>query len=232
MNLRRLSLVPAALTLIALAGCATAPPPQTVGQARQTVGPAQSAAPGTVTCVYRSSSTPSKPVDPPNGSNVPSTGTSTVTIDFGDTKVQATLDRAAAPCTVNSFESLAAQGYFDGSECHRLSTSGIFILQCGDPTGTGRGGPGYTYNDELTQTKTYPAGTLAMANSGPNTNGSQFFFVYEDTPLPPKYTVFGHLDEAGNQVIADRAFQGHDASNPDGTGRPNLPTVIQSVVSG
>lgn len=231
MLIRRLAVSSAVLALLSTAGCATAPP-QTIQQSRQTVGPAQSSAPGTVTCAYRTSGTPAKPVDPPSTTDVPATGTATVTIDLGDAKVQATLDRAAAPCTVHSFENLAAQGYYDGSECHRLSTTGIFILQCGDPTGTGRGGPGYTYNDELTETKGYPAGTLAMANAGPNTNGSQFFFVFADTPLPPNYTVFGHLDEASNQVIADRAFQGHDGSYPDGTGKPNLPTSITSVVSG
>lgn len=227
MTLRRLAALPAVLALLAAAGCAVSPP-QTLNQTRQTVGPA----PDTVTCAYRTGGTPAKPVDPPSGTDVPAKGTTTVTIDLGDAQVQATLDRAAAPCTVNSFESLASQGYYDGSECHRLSTTGIFILQCGDPTGTGSGGPGYTFNDELKQTRAYPAGTLAMANAGPNTNGSQFFFVYEDTPLPPNYTVFGQLDQTSNQVIADRAFQGHDAQYPDGTGKPNLPTVIKSVVSG
>lgn len=230
MILRRLALASTALALISTAGCATSPP-QSLSQTRQTVGAPEPAG-DTVSCAYRAGGTPAKPVDAPSSSDVPAKGTVTVTIDFGDAEVQATLDRAAAPCTVHSFESLAAQGYFDGTECHRLSTTGIFILQCGDPAGTGRGGPGYTYDDELAQTKTYPAGTLAMANAGPNTNGSQFFFVYEETPLPPNYTVFGHLDEANNQVIADRAFQGHDARYPDGTGKPNVPTVIRSVVSG
>jgi len=229
-TLRRLALSAATLALVATTGCAVTPP-QGLNQTRQTVGP-QEPAGDTVSCTYRPGRSPAKPVDPPSGTEVPAKGTTTVTIDFGDAKVEATLDREAAPCTVHSFENLAAQGYYDGSECHRLSTTGIFILQCGDPTGTGGGGPGYTFDDELAQTKQYPAGTLAMANAGPNTNGSQFFFVFEDTPLPPNYTVFGHLDEANNQVIADRAFQGHDSSHPDGTGRPNVPTVIQSVVSG
>ena len=75
-------------------------------------------------------------------------------------------------------------------------------------------------------------GWFAMANAGPDTNGSQFFFVYADTDLPPAYTVFGHLDEASNQVIADIAYQGHDTSNPDGTGVPYADTTIGSVVSG
>ena len=159
-------------------------------------------------------------------------GTVTFTLAMTGGDVTITGDRAKTPCTLNSFESLAEQKYFDGTKCHRLADSGMFMVQCGDPTGTGRGGPGYQFADELTGTETYPAGTVAMANSGPDTNGSQFFIVYGDTSLAPNYTVFGHLDEASNQVIADRAFQGHDAQYPDGTGKPNLPTVIRSVVSG
>lgn len=220
---RRLLALPVAVWALAASGCAMSQPPASA--------PASSAA-GTVSCQYRPGRPPAKPVDPPSATNVPATGTSRATIDFGDARVEVELDRAAAPCTVHSFESLAAQGFYNGSSCHRLSTQGIFILQCGDPTGTGSGGPGYTFNDELTQTKAYPAGTLAMANSGGNTNGSQFFFVYADTPLPPNYTVFGRLDAANNQVIADRAFQGHDASLPDGTGKPNLPTTIKAVIAG
>lgn len=190
------------------------------------------ASPGTVTCDYRPSGAPAKPVDPPDWQNVPATGTVPVTFDLGDVALQGELDRGAAPCTVNSFESLATQGFYAGTSCHRLSTSGIFILQCGDPSGTGRGGPGYTFNDEVKPGTLYPAGTIAMANSGRDTNGSQFFFVYEDSPLPANYTVFGHLDQASTDAVADRAYQGHDASNPDGTGRPLVPTEFVSVTLG
>ena len=229
MKIRRLAVTASTLALVSLAGCGVTPP-QGLQQTRQPATPQPAG--DTVTCTYRPGGSPAKPVDAPTGTEVPAKGTVDMTIDFGDAQVQVTLDREAAPCTVHSFVSLAEQGYYDGSECHRLSTQGMFILQCGDPTGTGRGGPGYTYDDELQKTTGYPKGTLAMANAGPNTNGSQFFFVFDDTGLQPHYTVFGHMDEANNQVIADRAFQGHDASNPDGTGRPNLPTVIQSVVAG
>lgn len=135
--------------------------------------------------------------------------------------VTITMDRAATPCTAHSFEALAKQAYFDGTTCHRLVDSGVFVLQCGDPSGTGRGGPGYRFNDELTGHETYPAGTVAMANAGPNTNGSQFFFVYQDSPLPPKYTVFGKLDQASLGVVARVAAEGQDGSNPDGSGKPN-----------
>lgn len=153
-------------------------------------------------------------------------------MQMGGGPITITLDRSKAPCTVNSFESLAKQGYFDGTACHRLSTQGIWILQCGDPTGTGRGGPGYTFNDELGHTRDYPAGTVAMANSGPNTNGSQFFFVYQDTPLPPQYTVFGTIDQASVQHITDIAFLGHDSRYPDGTGFPNGDATITGVSVG
>lgn len=186
----------------------------------------------TVTCHYRVSGQPATIVDPPSGTDVPAKGTATVTLTFADGPVKITLNREAAPCTVNSFVSLAEQGYFTGTTCHRLSTSGIFILQCGDPTGRGTGGPGYTFNDELKGNETYPAGVIAMANSGPNTNGSQFFLVFADTPLPPDYTVFGTMDEASTQVIADLAFQGHDNSHGDGTGRPLGNSTITSVSLG
>ena len=97
----------------------------------------------------------------------------------------ATLDADKTPCTVNSFVSLADQNYFNGTGCHRMTTAGIFVLQCGDPSETGTGGPGYSFADEVDGSETYGPGTLAMANAGPNTNGSQFFIVYGDSPLPP-----------------------------------------------
>lgn len=235
MTPRLLAAASAAAVLLAVAGCAQSPQstraPQPPGSSVAARTP-ESAALGTVNCEYRPGGQPAKPVDAPDGKDVPATGTSSVVIDFGDAKVNVTLDRAVAPCTVHSFESLVAQGYYNGTECHRLSTQGMFILQCGDPTGTGTGRPGYSFDDELEHTTGYPAGVLAMANAGPNTNGSQFFFVYQDTPLSPNYTVFGTMDEAGTQAISDRAFQGHDSSNGDGTGRPNLPTVIKSITSG
>jgi peptidyl-prolyl cis-trans isomerase B (cyclophilin B) len=139
------------------------------------------------------------------------------------------LDADTTPCTVNSFVSLADQGYFDDTTCHRLTTaqSGIFVLQCGDPMGTGVGGPGYSFDDELSGDETYPAGTVAMANAGPNTNGSQFFLVYDETPLPASYTVFGQLDDDGLKVVQDIAAQGTADGGPDGA--PKETVSIESI---
>ncbi|MET1133028.1 MAG: peptidylprolyl isomerase [Aeromicrobium sp.] len=134
-----------------------------------------------------------------------------------------TLDPDAAPCTVNSFASLAEQGYFDGTKCHRLVPD--FVLQCGDPSATGSGGPGYSFDDELSGDETYPAGTLAMANSGPDTNGSQFFIVLEDAELPAAYTVFGTVDAAG--LAAARAIA-EEGNGPDGVA-PKRDVVIESI---
>ena len=114
---------------------------------------------------------------------------------------------------MNSFVSLAEQGYFDNTPCHRLTTAQtqIYVLQCGDPTGTGTGGPGYTIPDELTGTETYPPGTLAMANTGqPDSGGSQFFIVYQATTHPPNYTVFGHISPAGVKAVQKLAAKGTD----------------------
>jgi peptidyl-prolyl cis-trans isomerase B (cyclophilin B) len=124
---------------------------------------------------------------------------------------EVTLDADKTPCTVNSFVSLTQQNYYNDTPCHRLTTleeSGIAVLQCGDPSGTGSGGPGYTYADEVDGSETYGPGTLAMANRGPDTNGSQFFIVFEDSPLPPDYTVFGQVDQAAVDAITALAAQG------------------------
>ena len=154
----------------------------------------------------------------------------TMSTTIGD--LTATLDAGAAPCTVNSFVALARQGFFDKSPCHRLTTaaSGLFVLQCGDPTGTGTGGPGYTIPDELSGQEKYVPGTLAMANTGqPDTGGSQFVIVYRNTPLPPQYTVFGRLDRAGIKSVQKAAAQGSDEAYGQGDGHPKVPVTIDGV---
>lgn len=170
--------------------------------------PSSTGQPATVSCDYTASGDSAKPADPPLGTNVAATGTLTATLEMTAGPVVITLDRAKAPCTVHSFESLAIQGFYDDTSCHRLVDQGIFVLQCGDPTGTSTGGPGYRYPDELHGGETYPAGTVAMANSGPNTNGSQFFIVWADSPLEDKFTVFGSIDAQSLNVITTIASRG------------------------
>ncbi len=183
-------------------------------------------------CSYSSDGTPpAKEVDPPP-SSATMTGKVTGTMATNQGDLDLTLDADTTPCTVNSFASLAKQGYFDNTSCHRLTTQGIYVLQCGDPTGTGGGGPGYSFKDELSGKETYPAGTLAMANAGPDTNGSQFFIVYADTPLPPAYTVFGSVGPDGVALVKKVAKAGTDNANGMGDGAPETAVEIQSVSIG
>lgn len=170
---------------------------------------------------------------PPSTPDVSGHVSVTMSTTIGDLK--ATLDADAAPCTVSSFVSLARQGFFDKSPCHRLTTaaSRIYVLQCGDPTGSGTGGPGYTIPDELSGQEKYVPGTLAMANTGqPNTGGSQFFVVYRTTPLPPQYTVFGQLGAAGLARVQKAAAQGSDDAYGQGDGHPKVPVTIDTVTVG
>ncbi|MFF9088719.1 peptidylprolyl isomerase [Streptomyces sp. NPDC014991] len=146
------------------------------------------------------------------------------------------LKTAAAPHTVNSFDFLAGKGYFDHTKCHRLTTEQIFVLQCGDPQGSGMGGPGYTLPDENLKDKvlkggTYPAGTVAMANTGQkHTGGSQFFLVYKDTPLPPSYTPFGTVSASGMKVLTKIAAAGSQPADPStGNTAPNATVVIDKA---
>ncbi|MFD8598335.1 peptidylprolyl isomerase [Kitasatospora sp. NPDC059646] len=133
-----------------------------------------------------------------------------------------------APCTTFSFRFLAEKGYFDRTHCHRLTTQRLYVLQCGDPTGTGSGGPGYSFPDENLEGATYPAGTVAMANAGPNTNGSQFFFVWKDTKLSPHYTPFGQVT-SGLDVLQKIAAGGEDDQNAPGDGFPTLRVDFRKV---
>ncbi len=146
-----------------------------------------------------------------------------------------------SPCTVNSFASLIGQKYFDNTKCHRLTTSpDLAVLQCGDPKGDGTGGPGYQFANEyptdqypandpkLKQPVVYPRGTLAMANAGPNTNGSQFFLVYKDSQLPPGYTVFGKIQDDGLATLDKIAKAGVAGGGDDGP--PATDVTIKSML--
>jgi peptidyl-prolyl cis-trans isomerase B (cyclophilin B) len=141
---------------------------------------------------------------------------------------------AKAPKTVQSMTFLAQQGYYTDSDCFRLTTSGLFVFQCGSPTNDGQGGPGYTIDDENLPTAKgqdgYPAGTVAMANSGTNTNGSQFFLVYQDgTKLGPDYTIWGTV-VSGLDVLQRVAAAGVQGGGADGA--PVQPLVITKATTG
>lgn len=180
------------------------------------------------------SATPSaEPSPPPTESSAPEpkmtvdkSAKYTMSLKTSQGDIGITMDAKKTPHTVNSFKALADKGYFDNTKCHRLTTEGIFVLQCGDPKGDGTGGPGYTIPDEnLTAlgkagadgTVTYPPGTVAMANTGqPHSGGSQFFLVYKDTKLPPSYTPFGTMDAAGLKTVEAVAKAGVDGGAGDG----------------
>ena len=125
---------------------------------------------------------------------------------------------AKAPITLTQLSTLARGGYFNNSLCHRLTTQGLYVLQCGDPTATGGGGPNFTYRDENLPTEglnNYPAGTVAMANSGPGTNGSQFFLVFADTTLGANYTIWGTVTQ-GLEIVKAIAKAGVKGGGADG----------------
>lgn len=217
--------------LVSLSGCAIGAPVRyghTVNAGATGAGPTQApsrSADGS--CTWRR--TASGPDVHDVGTPPATAGTqTTMTIATSQGTVTVQLDPHAAPCTVASFAFLAGKHYFDGTPCHRLVTSGIYVLQCGDPSGTGTGGPGYEFDDEnLGATSgTYPAGTVAMANAGPGTNGSQFFIVYQDSPLQPDYTPFGRVT-AGLDTVTAVAAQG--TGDGSGDGHPKVPVTIQTL---
>ena len=226
-------------TAIALSGNST----KTPAASSTPSGPAPTAAPsasGTAEPIgYLANGTASKNVGTPTFDAATAAKPYTATITTNQGAVVFTALTTAAPYATYSFEYLAGKGYFNNTPCHRLTTAGIFVLQCGDPTGSGSGGPGYKFQDEnlsafgapdSSGTVTYPAGTVAMANSGPGTNGSQFFLVYKDSPLPPSYTPFGKIT-SGLDVLTAIAAKGSDNSNGSGDGKPNETVTIQTVAT-
>ncbi|MGW1340041.1 peptidylprolyl isomerase [Kribbella sp. NPDC002412] len=188
--------------------------------------------PAEVSCTYKKGSeAASKKVNPPADGKVKASGTSKVSLDTSIGDLQVTLDSALAPCTVKNFLSLVGQKYFDNTKCHRMTVGeGLQVLQCGDPSGTGSGGPGYSFADEVFPTLKYGRGTLAMANSGPNTNGSQFFIVYGDgSGLSPDYTAFGTIDEPSLKLIDKVAEAGVVPQNGPTDGAPVTPVDIKTA---
>ncbi|PTT22174.1 peptidylprolyl isomerase [Microbacterium sp. HMWF026] len=222
---RLISAALAASALLLLAGCAGTTATETAPSSSPT---ATAAASGE--CSFEASGQPAVDVTPPAADTERPSGQVQAVLQTSAGEIPLTLTGERTPCTVESFVSLAQQQYFSNTECHRLTTQGIFVLQCGDPTGTGRGGPGYRFADELDGGETYPAGTVAMANAGPDTNGSQFFLVYEDTPLPPKYTVFGQMSPEGLAVVQSIAAAGTAGGTADGA--PATPVTITGVTVG
>ena len=223
------------------------------GLSMLSVGTAQ-AAPGAKTgtngpCGYTVTpdEPPARPVPlPPDPAHTPDKGKVGVTLATNQGLIPLTLNQAQAPCTVQSFLHLTRHHFYDFTTCHRLTSyPTLKVLQCGDPTGTGEGGPGYSYKDELPvgvppaptdptgARKVYARGVLAMANAGPDTNGSQFFVVYGDSALRPDYSIFGTVNGVGLSTL-DRIAAGGTVitdDNPDGLdGAPKRTTNILLAV--
>ncbi len=212
---------------------ATAPEqlgPDTSGIAVAPLPTRPQALPASVNCSYKPGEQAAKPVSPPANGPVSANGTVPATLETSAGTVDLTLDRGLAPCTVNSFVNLAQKGYFNDTSCHRLTTGqGLQVLQCGDPTGSGSGGPGYSFADEVFPGLKYGRGLLAMANSGPNTNGSQFFMIYGDAELPPNYTVFGSIGPEGLSTLTDVGKAGVGGGQEDGP--PATPVDIRTATA-
>jgi peptidyl-prolyl cis-trans isomerase B (cyclophilin B) len=183
-------------------------------------------------CTYKAAGTSAKPIKGlPSTSALEKPKTATLTTNRGTISIALLPDKA--PCTINSFAFLAKQKYFDGTSCHRVTNAGIFVLQCGDPTASGKGGPGYQYPNEndkafgTTNLVTYPKASVAMANAGEGTNGSQFFLVYGDSQLEPKYNVFGTITSGLDLVEAVGKAGPTSASDP----KPKLPVTLTKVTT-
>jgi peptidyl-prolyl cis-trans isomerase B (cyclophilin B) len=207
--------------------------------------------PGTVACTWtpEDASAGGKIKDvgtpPPN---VPNTGKDTLTLSTNLGDISATVDKTKAPCTAAAFEFLASKKFWDNTKCHRMTTEGIKVLQCGDPSATGKGyrdtdgsgGPSFRYKEENLPAApanpedpaappTYPRGTLAMAKTqAPGSTGSQFFIVYGDTKLDPSYTVLGTITK-GMEIVDKVAKGGVDDKNGPGDGHPKIEVNIKTL---
>jgi peptidyl-prolyl cis-trans isomerase B (cyclophilin B) len=172
---------------------------------------------------------PAKDVGAPNDVLPAKSYTFNLKTNCGD--IEITADGVKAPITVSTLAFLTKGGFYNGTICHRLTTQGLYVLQCGDPTATGGGGPNFTFKDEYLpaqQDNNYPAGSVAMANSGPNTNGSQFFLVYADTTLGSNYTLWGKITKGLDVVKSIAAFGTADGSG-DGAPKATVEIISASV---
>jgi peptidyl-prolyl cis-trans isomerase B (cyclophilin B) len=208
--------------------------------------PANTAAappPGTVACTWtpEDAAGGGKVVDVGTpGPNAPNTGTDTMTVSTNLGDIVATVDKAKAPCTAAAFTYLSSKKFWDGTKCHRMTTEGIKVLQCGDPSAKGKGyrdtdgsgGPSFRYAEENLPTSAkpaYPRGTIAMAKTqAPASTGSQFFIVYGDTQLPPDYTVLGTITK-GMDIVDGVAKAGTDDANAPGDGHPKKEIGIKTL---
>jgi peptidyl-prolyl cis-trans isomerase B (cyclophilin B) len=239
---RNLLIGSVALTVLVVAGAAAiiagigTGNPRTAAAGSSTAAGSTAAGDGTDgNCAYTkdSSGNPNlKDVGTPP-SQVPTSGSTAVTMTTNFGAVPLTLDHAEAPCATESFVYLAQKKFFDNTICHReTSSEGLKVLQCGDPSGTGSGGPSYQYKTHVTGKETYPRGTIAMANSGQGFDGSQFFLVYGNSQLPPNYTVIGTISAPGLKVLDTIAANGNDGANGPGDGAPKKKVTITSMTVG
>ncbi len=227
---------------LVLAGCVAQESPSTERPTDDFSVPAQTDTQGD--CGFRvDESAAAKPAVglPPDDGSVDA---SSLTLATSAGEITIALDADRAPCTVQSMAFLAEEGFFDGTKCHRMTASdGLKVLQCGDPEGTGGGGPGYVIPDELptdlpagpalpdgSASAIYQRGVVAMANAGPETGGSQFFLVYGDSTLPPAYSVFGTIDESGLATLDQIAAGGiTPGQNGPEDGEPATPVTIETA---
>lgn len=181
-----------------------------------------------------------KDVGLPSTTDMPTSGVRTMSITTSQGIIEIELDVTKAPCIANSFAHLAGKKFYDNTSCHRMTTQGSSMLQCGDPQQKpdGTGGPTYKFNDENlpTTTPAYPRGTVAMANSGPGTNGSQFFLVFKDSEFDgPKYSVAGRVTkglEILDKIAAGGVVDANGKPSTTGEGAPKTPVKITTVVVG
>jgi peptidyl-prolyl cis-trans isomerase B (cyclophilin B) len=216
--------------LLASTSSGTTTTPKSTPSATASPTPSPTVAEPATHCVYTAAGTAARKVSLPSATpNYKATYTATINTNRGAIVID--LLNSKATCTVNSFVHLAEAGFYNKTPCFRLSTSDPFMLQCGDPTGKGSGGPGYEFANENLTGATYPAGTVAMANvtGEANSNGSQFFLVYKDSPLSPDYTPFGKIVSGLNilQAVA-KAGYGKPLSSAGG-GAPKESVEFESV---